>query len=65
MINILNIFKQKQTNFNLSPEQFRLVKYLINYGWHRANCHNTPLSFKKRDIDNLRVYMGIINKSKL
>lgn len=65
MINILNIFKQKEKKITFTKEQLRLVKHIVNYGWHRASCHKTPLSCRKEDIDKLRLSLGIINKSKL
>lgn len=62
MINILNIFKRKN---KLTPEQYKLLNYIVNYGWHRANCHNTPLRCRKESIDKLRLSMGLIKTSKL
>ncbi len=65
MINILNIFKTKEQKVTFTKEQLRLVEHIVNYGWHRANCHNTPLSYRKEDIDKLRLSLGIIKVSKL
>lgn len=49
----------------LDENDLKLINHLINYSWHRASKHKTPLTCRKEDIDKLRIKLGIINKSKM
>ena len=66
-MNIFRLFKIEKRfvlNKNLTEQDVKLIIHIINYGWHRAKCHNTPLTCRVKDIDKLRLSLGIINKSK-
>lgn len=40
--------------------EINLIKDCLNYCWHRAVKHNTPMSGKEKAINDLRRQFGII-----
>jgi len=40
--------------------EINLIKDCLNYCWHRATKHNTPMSGKGQKINDLRRQLGII-----
>jgi hypothetical protein len=41
--------------------EIALIKDCLNYCWHRATQHRTPMSGKEEKINGLRRQFGIIN----
>jgi len=56
---------KKIDNTNLKISDYVVIREVLNYGWHRASKHKTPISQYAKDIDRVRIKLGIINKSKL
>lgn len=59
----IKVIEQETFCFD-KPEEVKLLKELINYCWHRAYKHNTPITQFKDKIEKLRCEMGIINIKK-
>jgi hypothetical protein len=43
-----------------NQDEINLVKDCLNYCWHRATQHKTPMSGKEKKINELRRQFGII-----
>jgi len=60
-----NIKTIKKTEYTLEDIDINIIKDCLNYCWHRAVKHNTPMSGKEDEINRLREQFGIINKKNI
>ena len=38
----------------LAEDEAKFIKHCLNYCWHRAKYHRTPMSISEEKIDSLR-----------
>jgi len=61
-----NLIKLRNFKYNtkLTTDDIVLLKELLNYCWHRSYKHQTPISWRAKQIDVLRLKFCIIENSK-
>lgn len=65
--NFMDIFHKKRNKHygkELDCNNARILVECLNYAWHRAYKHKTPISCHAKEIDILRLKFKIIKDSK-
>ena len=55
----MEIREIKQKAFVFDREELSKLKYILNYAWHRAAKHSTPISEHKGFIDYFRKQIDV------